>query len=75
MLEILKLSTVKRKIDIQCTEVKEPMPPARHKAGSDAARRHRQELAKKIVAHIKDAKLKVQAAIQASRCASPAEAR
>ena len=44
MIEILKLALVKRKIDVQCLEVK--------------------ELAKKIVAHVKDAKLKVQAAIQ-----------
>lgn len=65
MLEILKLALVKRKIDVQCLEVKDAYPSGKQmkqeavlKEGID------KELAKKIVAHIKDAKLKVQAAIQ-----------
>ena len=65
MLEILKLALVKRKIDVQCLETKDAFAlgklmkqEATLKEGID------KELAKKIVAHIKDAKLKVQAAIQ-----------
>ncbi|MFJ3482311.1 YajQ family cyclic di-GMP-binding protein [Pseudomonas sp. NPDC090202] len=65
MIEILKLALIKRKIDVQCLEVKDAYPSgkvmkqeATLKEGID------KELAKKIVAHIKDAKLKVQAAIQ-----------
>lgn len=65
MLEILKLSLVKRKVDIQCLEIKDAYPSGKTvkqevilREGID------KELAKKIVAHIKDAKLKVQAAIQ-----------
>lgn len=65
MAEILRLALVKRKIDVQCLELedayasgKEMKQEAKFKEGID------KELAKKIVAHIKDAKLKVQAAIQ-----------
>jgi len=65
MIEILKLALIKRKIDVQCLEIKDAYPSgklmkqeATLKEGID------KELAKKIVAHIKDAKLKVQAAIQ-----------
>ncbi len=65
MMEILKLALVKRKIDVQCLEVKDAFASGKVmkqeavlKEGID------KELAKKIVAHIKDAKLKVQAAIQ-----------
>ena len=65
MVEILKLALVKRKIDVQCLEVKDAYASGKLmkqeavlKEGID------KELAKKIVAHIKDAKLKVQAAIQ-----------
>lgn len=65
MVEILKLCLVKRKIDVQCLELKDAYPSgklmkqeATLKEGID------KEMAKKIVAHIKDAKLKVQAAIQ-----------
>ncbi|MGE8406061.1 MAG: YajQ family cyclic di-GMP-binding protein [Pseudomonas sp.] len=65
MIEILKLALVKRKIDVQCLEVKDAFASGKVmkqeavlKEGID------KELAKKIVAHIKDAKLKVQAAIQ-----------
>ena len=65
MIEILKLALVKRKIDVQCLEVKDAYASGKLmkqeavlKEGID------KELAKKIVAHVKDAKLKVQAAIQ-----------
>ena len=65
MIEILKLALVKRKIDVQCLEVKDAYASGKVmkqeavlKEGID------KELAKKIVAHVKDAKLKVQAAIQ-----------
>jgi uncharacterized protein YajQ (UPF0234 family) len=65
MIEILKLSLVKRKIDVQCLEVKDAYASGKLmkqeavlKEGID------KELAKKIVAHVKDAKLKVQASIQ-----------
>jgi len=65
MIEILKLSLVKRKIDVQCLEVNDAFASGKLmkqeavlKEGID------KELAKKIVAHVKDAKLKVQAAIQ-----------
>ena len=65
MIEILKLALVKRKIDVQCLEIKDAYASGKVvkqeailKEGID------KELAKKIVAHIKDAKLKVQAAIQ-----------
>ncbi|AWK98754.1 YajQ family cyclic di-GMP-binding protein [Stutzerimonas stutzeri] len=65
MLEILKLSLVKRKIDIQCLEVKDAYASGKT-VKQEAVLREGidKELAKKIVAHIKDAKLKVQAAIQ-----------
>ena len=65
MIEILKLCLVKRKIDVQCLEFKDAYPSGKCvkqevilREGID------KELAKKIVAHIKDSKLKVQAAIQ-----------
>ncbi|CAI8700932.1 nucleotide binding protein YajQ [Pseudomonas sp. IT-347P] len=65
MIEILKLALVKRKIDVQCLEVKDAFASGKLmkqdavlKEGID------KELAKKIVGHIKEAKLKVQAAIQ-----------
>ncbi|KAF1024440.1 MAG: hypothetical protein GAK37_03118 [Pseudomonas sp.] len=65
MIEILKLALVKRKIDVQCLEVKDSFASGKLvkqetvlKEGID------KELAKKIVGHIKDAKLKVQASIQ-----------
>ncbi|MBF8779571.1 YajQ family cyclic di-GMP-binding protein [Pseudomonas fulva] len=65
MIEILKLALVKRKIDVKCLEVKdayqsgkEMKQEALFREGID------KELAKKIVAKVKDAKLKVQAAIQ-----------
>ncbi|CAH0142629.1 YajQ family cyclic di-GMP-binding protein [Pseudomonas mediterranea] len=65
MIEILKMALVKRKIDVQCLEIKDAYASGKVmkqeavlKEGID------KELAKKIVAHIKEAKLKVQAAIQ-----------
>ena len=65
MIEILKLALVKRKIDVQCLEIKD------HYASGKVVKQEvvlregiDKELAKKIVAYIKDAKLKVQAAIQ-----------
>ncbi|MEE1921260.1 YajQ family cyclic di-GMP-binding protein [Pseudomonas sp. 148P] len=65
MLDILRLALVKRKIDAKSLEVKDAYASGKEmkqeavfKEGID------KELAKKIVAHIKDAKLKVQAAIQ-----------
>ena len=65
MIEILKMALVKRKIDVKCLEVKDAFASGKLvkqeavlKEGID------KELAKKIVAHIKEAKLKVQAAIQ-----------
>ncbi len=65
MIEILKLALVKRKIDVQCLEVKDAYASGKLmkqeavlKEGID------KEMAKKIVALVKDAKLKVQAAIQ-----------
>lgn len=65
VIEIIKLALVKRKIDIQCLEYQEPYGSGKVlkqelilREGID------KELAKKIVATIKEAKLKVQAAIQ-----------
>ena len=65
MLEILKLCLVKRKVDIQCLEVKDSFASGKQvkqdvilKEGID------KDLARKIVSLIKEAKLKVQAAIQ-----------
>ena len=65
LIEIVKLALVKRKVDIQCLEYKEPYASGKEikqeiilREGID------RELAKKIVTVVKDAKLKVQAAIQ-----------
>src|SRR5690554_1925673 len=65
LLDILRLSLTKRKIDIQCMEVKDAYASGKQvkqevqlREGIDQA------LAKKIVATIKESKLKVQAAIQ-----------
>ncbi|MGY4530999.1 uncharacterized protein YajQ (UPF0234 family) [Pseudomonas sp. TE3786] len=65
MVEILRLSLVKRKIDVQCLELKDAYPSGKS-VKQEAVLREGidKDLAKKIVAHIKDAKLKVQAAIQ-----------
>ncbi|EWC42953.1 YajQ family cyclic di-GMP-binding protein [Stutzerimonas stutzeri] len=65
MLELLKLSLVKRKIDIQCLEIKDAYASGKTMKQEAVLREGiDKELAKKIVAYIKDAKLKVQAAIQ-----------
>ncbi len=65
MLEILRLSLVKRKIDPRCLELKDPYPSGKVVKQEAVLREGiEKELAKKIVALIKDAKLKVQAAIQ-----------
>src|SRR3546814_929716 len=65
MLEILKLSLVKRKIDIQCLEIKDAYASGKSTKQEVVLREGiDKELAKKLVAYIKDAKLKVQAAIQ-----------
>lgn len=65
LLDILRLSLTKRKIDIQCMEVKDPYGSGKQMK-QDAILREGidQALAKKIVARVKEAKLKVQAAIQ-----------
>lgn len=65
MLEILKNSLVKRKIDIQCMEIKDSYASGKEVKQEVLLRQGiDKELAKKIVALIKDGKLKVQAAIQ-----------
>ncbi|TWI58491.1 hypothetical protein IQ22_00197 [Pseudomonas duriflava] len=65
MLEILKMNLAKRKIDVQCLEIKDAYASGKAvkqevmlREGID------KELAKKIVALIKESKIKVQAAIQ-----------
>ncbi|HHJ4328539.1 TPA: YajQ family cyclic di-GMP-binding protein [Klebsiella pneumoniae] len=65
MLDILRGALIKRKIDIQCMDIKD------HYASGKVVKQEVEfregidkELAKKIVSAIKDAKLKVQAAIQ-----------
>jgi len=65
MIEILKLSLVKRKIDVQCLELKDAYASGKV-VKQEATLREGidKELAKKIVALVKEAKLKVQAAIQ-----------
>ncbi|MBP8203872.1 YajQ family cyclic di-GMP-binding protein [Pseudomonas sp. TMP9] len=65
MVEILKLSLVKRKIDVQCVEFKDAYASGKSVKQEATLREGiEKDLAKKIVAHIKDSKLKVQAAIQ-----------
>ena len=65
LLEIVKLALVKRKVDIQCLEYKDAYASGKEvkqevilREGID------RELARKIVALVKETKLKVQAAIQ-----------
>ena len=65
VLDIVRASLIKRKIDCQCMEAKDAYASGKvmkqevtFREGID------KELAKKIVAHIKDSKLQVQAAIQ-----------
>ncbi|MBA1191895.1 YajQ family cyclic di-GMP-binding protein [Pseudomonas entomophila] len=65
MVEILRLALVKRKIDVKCLEVKDAYPSGKEMKQEAIFREGiDKELAKKIVAKVKDAKLKVQAAIQ-----------
>ncbi|GAB7533481.1 YajQ family cyclic di-GMP-binding protein [Pseudomonas sp. 3A(2025)] len=65
MVEILKLSLVKRKIDAKCLDIKDAYASGKLVKQEVTLREGiDKEQAKKIVAHIKDAKLKVQAAIQ-----------
>ncbi len=65
LLDILRLSLTKRKIDTQCLEVK-PHYASGKLVKQDAVLREGidQALAKKIVSKVKESKLKVQAAIQ-----------
>lgn len=65
LIEIVRLALVKRKVDIQCLEYKDAYASGKEvkqeiilREGID------RELARKIVALVKDTKLKVQAAIQ-----------
>lgn len=65
LIEIVQLAMTKRKLDIQCIEYKDPYPSGKEirqelvlREGID------RELARKIVAVVKDSKLKVQASIQ-----------
>lgn len=65
LLDILRLSLTKRKIDTQCLEVKDAYASGKEMKQDVVLREGiDQALAKKIVARIKEAKLKVQAAIQ-----------
>jgi len=65
LLDILRLSLTKRKIDIQCMEAKDPYASGKQ-VKQEAVLREGidQALAKKIVSKIKESKIKVQAAIQ-----------
>ena len=65
LIEILKLSLAKRKIDVQCLEYKDAYASGKVVKQEVILREGiEKELAKKIVAVVKDAKLKVQASIQ-----------
>ena len=65
MLEILKVNLAKRKIDVQCLEVKDAYASGKTVKQETTLREGiDKELAKKIVALIKASKIKVQAAIQ-----------
>ncbi|QJD60647.1 YajQ family cyclic di-GMP-binding protein [Pseudomonas sp. gcc21] len=65
MLEILKMNLTKRKIDIKCMEIK-PHFASGKQVKQDVVLREGidKEMAKKIVALVKESKIKVQAAIQ-----------
>ncbi|HDZ56200.1 MAG TPA: YajQ family cyclic di-GMP-binding protein [Pseudomonas xinjiangensis] len=65
MVEILKMNLAKRKIDIQCLETK-PAFASGKQVKQDMVLREGidKEMAKKIVALVKESKVKVQAAIQ-----------
>lgn len=65
LIEIIKLALVKRKVDIQCLEYKESYGSGKVVKQEIIMREGiEKELAKKIVAVVKEAKLKVQASIQ-----------
>ncbi|WP_263080541.1 YajQ family cyclic di-GMP-binding protein [Endozoicomonas sp. Mp262] len=65
MLEMLKTKMVKRSIDVKCLEVKEFYPSGKQVKQEVSVRQGLdKEVAKKITRMIKDAKLKVQPAIQ-----------
>lgn len=65
LIEIIQLAMVKRKVDIQCIEQKEPYASGKEMKQELVLREGiDKELAKKIVGLIKDSKLKVQASIQ-----------
>lgn len=65
VVEIINISLTKRKIDIQCVELKDPYASGKVVKQELTVREGiDKELAKKIVALIKDSKIKVQAAIQ-----------
>lgn len=65
LIEILKLSLAKRKIDVQCLEYKDAYASGKVVKQEVILREGiEKELAKKIVAVVKEAKLKVQASIQ-----------
>ncbi|MFT0213224.1 YajQ family cyclic di-GMP-binding protein [Pseudomonas sp. F1_0610] len=65
VVEIINISLTKRKIDIQCVELKEPYASGKVVKQELTVREGiDKELAKKIVGLIKDSKIKVQAAIQ-----------
>lgn len=65
LIEILKLSLVKRKIDVQCLEYKDAYASGKVVKQEVILREGiEKELAKKIVSVVKEAKLKVQASIQ-----------
>jgi uncharacterized protein YajQ (UPF0234 family) len=65
LIEIVKMALVKRKIDIQCLEYKDSYGSGKVVKQEIVLREGiDKELAKKIVAAVKEAKLKVQASIQ-----------
>lgn len=65
VLDILCSNMVKRKVDIQCMEVKEPYASGKVMKQEVILREGiDRDLAKKLVNQIKDSKIKVQAAIQ-----------
>lgn len=65
LIEIIHLAMVKRKVDIQCIEQKEPYASGKEMKQELVLREGiDRELAKTIVSLIKDSKLKVQASIQ-----------
>ena len=76
LIEILKLSLVKRKIDVQCLEYKDAYASGKVVKQEVILREGiEKELAKKIVAVVKEAKLKVQASIQGEQVRSTGKKR